>query len=258
VIPATPGYFYTLGQFCRPLIKFGPDYDDAKTGVLASLFSIPELRRPMREKGERCQADGRGWESGCLFDLIDSLGKGTGLDPYFKDTEVLVCDDLNDESADFILVQHATQTHHKRVVFIHAKASLHGSECSASALQDVCGQAQKNLREVSLFADPGPSKRAKWNRAWNGRPHTEGLVRQRIRRRNRRSDPEEDIRRTVKDPAADREVWLMLGNLLWKDELQRLLLQNVPPGYAMQTAYLLFSTITNVAAAGARLRVFCG
>jgi hypothetical protein len=252
------GYFYTLGQFCRPLIKFGPSYDDAKMGVLASLVAILELQRPMREKGERCQADGSGWESGCLFDLIDSLGKGTGLAPYFEGTEVLVCDDLNDESADFILVQRATRSHGKRVVFIHAKASLAGSNCSAAVLQDVCGPAQKNLREVSLFADAGPRKKAKWSRPWNGRPHTDGVVHRRIRMRNPTSDPEEDIRRTVKDPTADREVWLMLGNLLWKNELEHLLLEEAPRGHAMQTAYLLFSTITNVAAAGARLRVFCG
>lgn len=258
VIPATSGYFYTLGQFCRPLIHFGPEYDDAKMGVLASLVAIPELRRPMREKGERCREDESGWERGCLFDLIDSLGKRTGLAPYFEGAEVLVCDDLNDECADFILVQRATRSHGKRVVFIHAKASLQGSDCSASELQDVCVQAQKNLREVSLFADPGSSKKAKWSRPWNGRPHTEGLVRQRIRRNNRPSDPEEDIRRTVKDPTADREVWLMLGNLLSRDTLERLLRQEAPPGYAIHTAYLLFSTITNVAAAGARLRVFCG
>jgi hypothetical protein len=258
VIPAAPGYFYTLGQFCRPLIRFGPGYDDAKMGVLSSLTAIQDLARPMLEKGVRCREDESGWERGCLFHLIDSLGRRTRLARFFEGTEVLVCDDLNDECADFIMVQHATRVHPRRVVFIHAKASLQGSECSASALQDICGQAQKNLREVSLFADPGPSKRAKWDRAWNGRPHTQGLVRLRIRRRNRGSDPEEEIRRMVKDPAADREVWLMLGNLLSKNTLNRLLRQEVPPGYAIHIAYLLFSTISNVAAAGARLRIFCG
>jgi hypothetical protein len=256
VIPATGGYFYTLGQFCQPLIKFGPDYDDAKMSVLASLIEIPELRKPMLEKGRRCQKNGSGWEEGCLFDLIDSLGKGTQLAPYFRGTEVLVCDDLNDESADFILVQRIEER--KRVALIHAKASLDGSKCSASALQDVCGQAQKNLREVSLFADPGPSKMAKWLRPWSGQPYTEGQVNERILRKNPGSNVEEDIRRTVKDPTADREVWLILGNLLWKEELERLLRKKKPPGYTIQTAYLLFSTITNVAAVGARLRVFCG
>lgn len=118
----------------------------------------------------------------------------------------------------------------------------------------MCGQDQKNLQEVSLFTEAGSSKRHKWSQAWDGRPHTEGFVRERIQRRNGRSDLEEDIRRAVKDPHADRGVWLMLGNLLSKNSLETMLSANTPPGYAIQGAYLLFSTITN--AAGARLRVF--
>jgi hypothetical protein len=169
----------------------------------------------------------------------------------------MVCDDLRDESADFILVQDEAPRHRRRVVFIHAKAKRDASNCSASALQDVCGQAQKNLREVSLFADAGPSKRTKWSQPWDGQPHTEGPVAERVRWRNRHSDPEDDIRHTVKDPNADREVWLLLGNLLSKTTFETLLLRNSPPAYAIQAAYLLFSTMTNTAAAGARLRVFC-
>jgi hypothetical protein len=67
---------------------------------------------------------------------------------------------------------------------------------------------------------------------------------------------EEAIRRVVKDPSADREVWLMLGNLLSKAELQRQLMSDRPSGPAIQAAYLLSSTISSVAAAGARLTVF--
>jgi len=189
--------------------------------------------------------------------MIDSLGAGTELARHFEGTEVLVCDDLRDESADFIVVQRATTTHLQRVVFIHAKAKAEASNCSGSALQDVCGQAQKNLREVSLFAEPGPSKQGKWGEPWEGRPHTLGQVTRRIRRKVRGSDPEEDIRRAIKDPNADREVWLVLGNLLSRKTLEEFLLMPAPPAYAIQAAYLLFSTITNTAAAAARLRVFC-
>src|SRR6185369_9399516 len=35
VIPSSAGFFYTLGRFCKPLIQFGPDYDDTKYGILA-------------------------------------------------------------------------------------------------------------------------------------------------------------------------------------------------------------------------------
>jgi superfamily II DNA or RNA helicase len=257
VLPAAHGYFYTLGQFYRPLIQFGREYDDAKMGILASLTSIPRLRSVKSEKGKTCRPDGSGWEQGCLFDLIDSLGAGSDLERPLSGTEVMVCDDLNDESADFLLVQRANRWHRRRVVLIHAKADPKGSVCSASALQDVCGQLQKNLAQVSLFADTPPSKRVKWGQPWNGRPHTAGSVNNRLRK-SLGEDPEEDIRRTVKDPSADREVWIMVGNVLSKQAFERMLRQSQPPRYAIQTAYLLLSTINSVAAAGARLTVFCG
>ena len=240
VIPVTPGYFYTVGQFCRPLIQFGHQYDDSKMGVIGALQSIPALRNMGSEKGERSRRNGAGWERESLFGLIDTMGAGTQLVAEFEGTRVLVCDDLRDESADFIMVQDRTVHHRRRVVFIHAKAKREVSNCSASALQDVCGQAQKNLREVSLFAETGPSKSHKWSQPWDGRPHTDGIVRERVRRKNPHSDPEEDIRRAVKDPNADREVWqTMLGNLLSKNTLQTMLSRNSPPAGYMQFRRLI-------------------
>lgn len=257
VIPASEGYIYAAGQFSRPLIKFGPQYDDSKMGVLGTLNAIDELRDIKSEKGKKARRNGSGWEQGSLFDFIDRQAAGTKMAQYFSGTEVMVCDDLNDESADFILLQRATKDHSERVVYIHAKAKSKPSNCSASSLHDVCGQAQKNLREVSLFAESGPSKAAKWATEWNGSPHTLGVVKNRIRKQRTNSEPGADIRRTTKNPNADREVWLVLGNLLSKGSLEDALLKKSPPAYAIQAAYLLFSTITNTAAAAAKLRVFC-
>lgn len=258
VIPATHGYVYALGRFWEPQIQFGPKYDDDRVGLLSCMHSSPNLRRVTSEKGGRCEATGANWERGCLFDLVDTLGKGTDLEPHFDGTEVMVCDDEGHESADFILVQEANAARpRKRVVFIHGKASKHKHSISASSLQDVCGQAQKNLREVSLFADPVRSKVSKWSKSWTGAPHTEGIVKHRLRRGSSAAKAEELIRRTVKDPSADREVWLMLGNLLSKAALEAEL-KGRPQAHAIQVAYLLQSTIVNTAAAGARLVVYCG
>jgi hypothetical protein len=226
-------------------------------GVLGSLYAIDAIRDIKSEKGEKVRPHGSGWEYGSLFDLIDRQAAGTQMAPFFGGTEVMVCDDLRDESADFILVQRATKNHPERVIYIHAKAKTEASNCSAASLQDVCGQAQKNLREVSLFAEPGPSKETKWATAWDGSPHTAGVVNNRIRKQRTTSKAQDDIRRTTKNPNADREVWLVLGNLLSKGALENALLKRSPPAYAVQAAYLLFSTITNTAAAAAKLRVFC-
>jgi hypothetical protein len=168
-----------------------------------------------------------------------------------------VCDDLGNETADFIMVQPARAGRRKRVVFIHAKASSVRRACSASDLHDVCAQAQKNLREVSLFGVGLDRKREKWQDPWNGLPHTQGAVARRIRVAPRGASVEEEITRVVRDPSADREVWIIVGNLLRRTALSQYLHERNPRGNAVQAAYLLLSTISNTAAAGARLTVFC-
>jgi len=260
VIPVTDGYFYTLGQFCRPLLPFGPNYDDAATGIIGSLVAIPELRDVASEKGRQSRRNGAGWERGCLFDIVDELGGKTALKPHFEGTSILVCDDLGDESADFIMVQPERNGRRKRVVFIHAKASSRHRTCSASDLHDVCAQVQKNLREVSLFGTGLGRRRKKWTESWNGRPHTIGEVTKRIRKAPPGASVdwvEAEITKTVRDPSADREVWIITGNLLQREALCRYLRQLNPAGHAVQAAYLLLSTISNTAAAGARLTVYC-
>ena len=257
VIPATAGYFYSLGQFCRPLLSFGPDYDDAATGIIGSLVAIPELRNVVSEKGRQSRPGGAGWERGCLFDVIDTLGVGTALEPHFEGASILVCDDLGNETADFIMVQPARGGRRKRVVFIHAKASSTRRVCSASDLHDVCAQAQKNLREVSLFGVGLDRKREKWQGAWNALPHTQGAVMRRVRMAPQGASVEDEITRVVRDPSADREVWIIVGNLLRRTGLSQYLRERNPPGNAVQAAYLLLSTISNTAAAGARLTVYC-
>lgn len=67
VIPETAGYFYTLGQFCKPLLPFGPSHNDAATGILGSLVAIPQLRDVRSEKGRQSRPGGAGWERGCLL-----------------------------------------------------------------------------------------------------------------------------------------------------------------------------------------------
>lgn len=191
------------------------------------------------------------------FDVIDTFGTGTALEAHFEGASILVCDDLGSETADFIMVQPARAGRRGRVVFIHAKASSGRKVCSASNLHDVCAQAQKNLREVSLFGAGLERKGNKWAEPWSGRPHTQGEVARRVRRARRGASVEEEITRMVRDPSADREVWIIVGNLLRQTTLSQYLHRQDPPGNGVQAAYLLLSTISNTAAAGARLTVFC-
>lgn len=73
--------------------------------------------------------------------------------------DVLLCDDLGDEWADFIGV--STGTSPAMISFYHAK---HGSQSlSASAFHDSVGQAIKNLGRMSLPTNMLPNKLAGWN-----------------------------------------------------------------------------------------------
>jgi hypothetical protein len=257
VIPRSPGSFYTEGQFYRPLIRFGAEYDDRKMAVLASLVPIAALAAVGSEKGARCRTRGAGWESGCLFDLIDRLGRGTEMANYFEGAEILVCDDMGDEISDFILLQRLEGAGgRKRIAFIHLKARSEASLYSASDLQDVCGQAAKNLGELALFGDSRADKTRKWGRPWKS-GQVQGYVARRIRLARRRGRVWEETRRVVRDPTGDREVWLVLGRILSKRRFEDELKKPQPQAAAVQAAYLLFSTLTTAAAAGARLRIFC-
>jgi hypothetical protein len=113
---------------------------------------------------------------------------GTALEAHFEGASILVCDDLGNETADFIVVQPAT-------------------------------------RRVQLAP--------------------------------RGAAVEEEITSVVRDPSADREVWIIVGNLLRRTALNQCLRERNPPGNAVQAAYLLLSTISNTAAAGVRLTVYC-
>ncbi|MDT5287714.1 MAG: hypothetical protein QOF88_2603, partial [Mycobacterium sp.] len=58
----------------------------------------------------------------------------------------MICDDTGkNESCDFIIADGAD----RRVILVHAKASTDWRPYSASAVQEVCAQAQKN---TALFS----------------------------------------------------------------------------------------------------------
>jgi hypothetical protein len=110
-----------------------------------------------------------------LFGLIDSWRKGFDtkhlkLAPAwaarykpehvaFKPT-LCICDDTQKESADFNFADSVN----RRVVLVHAKASKKFREFSASAVQEVCAQAQKNTSPFSTFALQRMGNFDQWNR----------------------------------------------------------------------------------------------
>ena len=67
----------------------------------------------------------------------------------------------------------------------------------------------------------------------------------------------EEIHRLIRDPHAQCEVWLLLGQMFSVSEFRKRLTASPPEPEAVQAAYLLLSTMTSAYSVGARLRVFC-
>lgn len=151
--------------------------------------------------------------------------------------DVLVCDDMGTEIADFVAAQSGPP---RRVIFIHAKAFRTHKKRSASSFQDVCGQAVKNLDYIFPYTSLNPPKLASWSKPWKTSVNGKSLeVDKRIRLGE--GTPEsiwKKIRDVTRDPSASREVWILLAEIV-------------------QILYLIQSTWGAVPSAGASLKIFC-
>ncbi|MFC1879095.1 hypothetical protein ACFLZW_04210, partial [Chloroflexota bacterium] len=252
IIPRSENVVYVLGEFYRPIFKVGLEFNPDEFDVSKILIPCETLREIGSEK-QPVLEDGIGWDNRCLFGIIDDLGQGIGLNSYFGNPDILVCDDMGTEIADFIL---ADSTYNK-VIFIHAKANSRRRPYSASVLQDVCAQATKNINYLGMFNEELPPNLGNWDNPWR----SSGTV---VNERKRRVEGELEsielwnrIRTIIKHPLAEREVWLFLGQILSKQQFEEGLARETPVSEALQGALLLHATMTNVASVGAKLRVFC-
>jgi hypothetical protein len=116
---------------------------------MAHLHASPLLADTTSEKGRFARGQTE-FEEGSVFRLV--------VDHIAEDANVLFCDDLGDEWADFIAVN--TESNPPTVSFYHAK---HGEESlSASAFHESVGQAIKNLGRMTLPMEAMPGKYRGW------------------------------------------------------------------------------------------------
>ena len=255
IIPKSKDYIYCYGQFYKLEIPVGKSFEKSDYQIGKILFPFEELSKIKTEKGS-CTIDNEStWQKDSLFGIIDNLGRNSSLNSIFcNDINIMVCDDgCKNEIADFILAS----TKNNKVIFIHAKAKQKRTPYSASALMDVTGQAIKNLFYISLGNKSKPTNMNYWNTPWSV-PHVTGRVMKRIRRGNQDARATwEQINNIIKNPHADREVWIMLGQILSKSEFEKYLGCKNPLPVAIQLLYLLQSVMIDVSKVGAKLKIFC-
>lgn len=281
VVPREQGVVYAHGEFYAPRVRFGPDDAASQRTLFRAIRPFRSLDQITSEKGTGgTLARNTGWEAESLFGLIDALGGkeslpdgstvDTGLEQLFEDTTLLVCDDMGTEMADFVMLQEDAKGR-RRIIFIHAKAKRPADRAlvSASDLNEVCGQAIKNLAEMSQYAGTTVDRTAKWDGPWRmtrgGQPWA---VNQRVRtipraRRGQVASPGSRawamVRDYVEDPLCEREVWLFTANILSSGTLHERVTATANPALeTVQAVYCIYSAMTAAASANTRLYVFCG
>lgn len=256
IITNKKNIFYAFGRFYNPKIKVGSKlFDKSEFQLRNILIPVKKLNTIKNEKGVACSADEQTWDKNSMFHFIDQQCKGTEIENEFDDAELLLCDDMGEEVADFILCTK------NKVAFIHVKGigNKNVSQVSASNLMDVCGQATKNIEYLSMFNSKKPSGVAnKWGKAWKARG-VNGQVKNRLRH-GKFANAEEIwkfLNLKISDPSIDKEVWLFLGGILSKESFIEKLGKDSGNTVALQALVLLNGTLANVGALGCKMKVFC-
>ncbi|OMP75678.1 DEAD/DEAH box helicase [[Flexibacter] sp. ATCC 35208] len=271
-ILASSHNLYANGHFYRPVLKYGKGFELKSFPLTNILIGATVLSLLHSEKGKKAKPDGTGWDPSCLFGLIDNLGvhvdgTKTEMAVHFDDTELLVCDDLGTEIADFILL------HNGKLVLIHVKgigndpaktSSLYG----ASKISEVCNQAVKNLHYISMFDRTAPKHLDRLEKPYKFVNTKQGIdltVNTRLRYFNKtrnlqKADSKkvwQKIEEVKYNASAEREVWLVMGKLFSRNRFLGEMAKGKPAPEAIQAGLILQNTLAAVGSLGAQLKVFC-
>ncbi|MCI9843516.1 hypothetical protein [Flavobacterium pectinovorum] len=141
------------------------------------------------------------FSAGSVFNIVEDI--------FLEDSEYLLCDDLGKEWADHISISGS------KIKFIHSKYKE--VNFSASAFQDIVGQALKNLGNLT----PQDFQLASKQNFWNSNYNKDGFQTQiaRLRKGNSVADFTERFKSTILEPNHQREVCLVL-NFISKSALE--------------------------------------
>jgi hypothetical protein len=160
----------------------------------------PQLQSATSEKGTLTTA-ARNFSTRSIFNITESI--------FLQESEFLVCDDLGKEWADHICIVG------NKIRFIHSKYKE--TNYSASAFQDIVGQALKNLGNLMPQDFQLTSKQVFWSRNYKD-DNIQTQIR-RLRKGNSVNAFTDKFKRTILEPNHQREVYLVL-NFISKSGLE--------------------------------------
>lgn len=255
VVSADTAYIYVHGSWYKPAIGAGSGDEPFWSQflpVLTPIDGLQDIHTEKGRKGEGVASHGTGWRPGSLFEFVDRHDSPISPEDQF---DVLVCDDLGPEVADFI----ALSTDRNQVVLMHLKVSTESAPRSAAKFRDVCMQAVTRLRHLNPFDMSEPPNLHHWSEPW--KVEGIGTVRTRLRRKPTRSWDSSriwsEIHKALSSTVADKEVWIVFGGGFSKSGLQRRLASRSLTPEDVHFLYEINSTWSAVNEAGGGFRVFC-
>lgn len=127
-----------------------------------------------------------------IFDFVEQN--------FMADADYFICDDLVKEWADHIAI------YDSKVIFYHSKHNT--TQFSASAFQDIVGQAQKNLGNLSPQPYQLQEKRDLWNSTYNNDGVNTNI--NRLRKGNNIDDAINQYKASINNPHFKGEVHLVI------------------------------------------------
>lgn len=253
IVPRGAAAIYSHGRFFATPVPTGTTTLDYPW--IRLLEPLDELTATESEKGREGDQDQgeNAWPSDSVFGLVDRFASRDAVPkPFqrlFPTVDLLLCTDMGSEVADFVIANP------DRIAFVHAKRSRRAVH-SASSLQEVIGQAMKNLAHLQPVDPPVPDRR-NWCAPWRPTKKYEPVTRQRVGQYGDEGQLWTAMRDVITDPNSEREIWLLLGEALSKAAVEKNLASDKASPQTVQIYALLQNAWSACQQIGVRLRVFC-
>jgi hypothetical protein len=211
---------------------------------LSYIRTDPRLKAATSEKGT-FSMDHQAFDTDSVFRVI--------VDAIAGRDELLICDDLGDEWADFIGIDGTSQP--KTISFYHAKH--HAVTLGASALHIVVSQAIKNLGRVNLSPEEFSPKLAKWEAVYTNEG-ADTLIRRVLR--GDAATITEQLRSALLSPDTIRRVFIVTSSLS-RGQLEQTFVAlsrgEAPTPHFVQLYWLLMSYFSACSEVGAFPYLVC-
>lgn len=265
VLPDLAGTVYYEGNFFRPTLRWK---QGTELPVLDYVFTAPCLSPVISEKGENFYSAPTQWETESIFGIFSKVagtplapGATASTDPLVKAIQAIpiwLCDDDNEETADFIGFDMA----HRRLVFVHAKVgdlSKKGQGFNVGGLQVVGRQAMASLAFMSRGVASSEWKSTRWKSKVKANTIT-------LTKRNRifgnpakvtAKQLDAWLKEVIQNPSFDKEVWIVGARITDRAKVEGALRRATWENRLRQFLMHWDTMRTSCARANTRLKYFC-